>query len=188
MKRVIRSSASTPLTLDQQAMMDLLQVLDAKLRSNDMRGEIELFGGAVMCLGLNARESTHDIDAIFEPKADIRKLIAEVAAENDLPEDWMNDAVKGFISDNGEFTRFGSDKFTNLTVFMTRPEYLFAMKCLACRLSDETASELGDIKFLADYLEIDSVDAAEALILKYYPADRYKPKTHYMLCELFGEE
>ena len=141
-----------------------------------------------MCLGLSARDSTHDIDAIFEPKADIRELIAQVAAENKLPDDWMNDGVKGFVSEAGEFTRFGSDMFTNLTVFMASPEYMFAMKCLSCRLGQESSSELSDIKFLANYLGIKTVDDAEKLILAYYPASRYKPKTHYMLEELFSSE
>lgn len=42
--------------------------LDAKLKSIDVKGEICLYGGVVMCLVYNARPSTKDVDAIFEPK------------------------------------------------------------------------------------------------------------------------
>lgn len=185
MKRLIRSSEDLTFKMDKQAIIHNLKLLDAKLHKNNMYGEVDLYGGAVMCLGLNARQSTHDIDAVFQPKANIYDLIAQVAKENGLPDDWMNDSVKGFASPNGEFWRIGEDEFTNLTVMMTTPEYLFAMKCLSCRLSDESATELQDIKFLINYLELKSVDEAIDVILKYYPKERFKIKTQLMLEELF---
>lgn len=184
MYRVIRAAKETA-NMDRAAILQNLKLLDDKLRENDMEGEIDLYGGAVMCLGLNARRSTHDIDAIFHPKTDIRKLIEEVAYENNLPEDWMNDGVKGFVSPTGELERYDKFNFTNLTVFMTSPEYLFAMKCLSARMDYESDSEIDDIKFLISYLKITSIEDAENIILQYYPANRYKPKTHYMLLEIF---
>lgn len=186
MKRWIHASTAV-VTMDRQAILNNLKALDDKLRENEMTGEIDLFGGAVMCLGLDARESTHDVDALFSPKADIRELIHEVAVENGLPDDWMNDGVKGFVSPKGEFERFGEDIFTNLRVFMTTPEYLLAMKCLSCRFTSDSTTEIGDIKFLINYLSITNVDEAEEIILRYYPASRFKPKTHYMLLELFHD-
>lgn len=140
-----------------------------------------------MCLGLDARESTHDIDAMFQPKADIRKLIQDVAEEHNLPSDWLNDGVKGFISPEGTFERFGEDLFKNLTVFMASPEYLLAMKCLSCRSFLDSPTEINDIKFLINYLNLTSVEMVENIILEYYPESRYQPKTHYMLMELFEE-
>ena len=187
MKRLIRSCQDINL-MDKQDILQNLKYLDDKLREYDMYGEIDMFGGAVMCLGLNARQSTHDIDALFQPKSDMRQLIAEVAEEHNLPSDWINDGVKGFISPEGKFTRIGEDIFTNLTVLMTVPEYLFAMKCLSCRLGAESSTELNDIKFLINYLGLKSVDDAESLILQYYPESRYQPKTHYMLAEIFDQQ
>lgn len=50
-----------------------------------------------MALAYNTTRSTRDIDAIFEPKMLAYQIAAEVAAEReDLPEDWLNDAVKAF--------------------------------------------------------------------------------------------
>lgn len=186
MKRLIRASTSI-VNMNKQDILNNLMALDGKLKQNDMAGEVDLFGGAVMCLGLNARETTHDIDALFAPKSNIRELIHEVAVEQGLPEDWMNDGVKGFVSPDGTYERFGEDIFTNLRVFMTTPEYLFAMKCLSCRLGSDSETEVDDIKFLINYLEIKSLKEAEDLILQYYPVNRYKPKTHYMLMEIFQE-
>lgn len=183
MKRYIKASGNT--NMSGQDILDNLLALDQKLIANNMQGEIDMFGGAVMCLGLDARQSTHDIDAIFSPKEDIRKLIAQVAEERNLPSDWLNDGVKGFISPDGEFERFGEDLFQNLTVFMTTPEYLLAMKCLSCRSIVDSSTEIDDIKFLINYLGLNSVDEVEDVILQYYPASRYQPKTHYMLMEIF---
>lgn len=186
MKRVIRSTEDIN-TLNKADMLHHLKLLDKKLGENGMHGEIDLYGGAVMCLGLNARESTHDIDAVFAPKREIYELIEEIAEENHLPADWLNDGVKGFVSPNAEFFRYGEDEFKNLSVFMTSPQYLFAMKCLSCRMESDHPAEINDIKFLANYLNITTVDAAENLILEYYPASMFKPKTHYMLLELLGQ-
>ena len=47
----------------------------------------------------NARNSTHDIDAIFKPSSEFREIIAEIAEENDLDSDWLNDGVKGFLNE-----------------------------------------------------------------------------------------
>lgn len=171
--------------MSKQEILTNLLALDQKLIEHDMTGEIDMFGGAVMCLGLDARESTHDIDAMFSPKEDIRYLIAQVAEERGLSDDWLNDSVKGFVSPEGQFERFGEDIFKNMTVFMASPEYLLAMKCLSCRSILDSPTEISDIKFLISYLGLHSVDEVENIILDYYPASRYQPKTHYMLIELF---
>jgi hypothetical protein len=146
-----------------------------------MRGEIGVFGGAVMCIGLNAREMTHDIDAVFNPTKEMRQLIQEVAEENNLPKDWLNDGVKGFTSSNNDMFLFS--QLSNLDIYMTRPKYLFAMKCLSCRMNNE--NELNDIKFLIKYLGITTVEQALSIIGEYYPSNQIKPKTQYMLMEIF---
>ena len=188
MYRMIRADADTSIkNMNTEAMLANLHALDRKLGEHEMHGRIDLFGGAVMCLGLNARETTHDIDGLFAPSVEMHQLIAEVAQELHLPSDWLNDGVKGFVSPEGEVQRYLGDSFKNLDIFMATPQYLFAMKCLSCRNLAESSTELSDIKFLINYLNINSVDEAEEIILNYYPANAYKPKTHYMLEELFED-
>ena len=77
-----------------------LNALNEKLQQQNIKGEICLYGGAVMCLVYDARPSTKDVDAIFKPAKNIRKAAKEIAKEYELVDDWLNDGVKGFLVDH----------------------------------------------------------------------------------------
>jgi len=59
--------------------------------SKNVKGEICLYGGAVMCLVFDARPSTKDVDAIFHPAEIIRKAAKEISNDYELVDDWLND-------------------------------------------------------------------------------------------------
>lgn len=157
--------------------------LNEELALQAVQGEIYLVGGAVMCLVHAARDATQDLDAYFEPADVLRTAAARVAVRHDLPEHWLNDAVKGFLSEHGRFRRYL--ELSHLTVYTAEPEYLLAMKCLSARIGREF-HDIDDIRFLLRYLNVTSVAAAEALLAKYYPLERYPKKTGYLLEELLG--
>ena len=50
-----------------------------------------------MLLAFNARSSTKNVDAIFEPSAEVRAAASVVLEKLGLPADWLNDAAKGFL-------------------------------------------------------------------------------------------
>ena len=62
-----------------------LSEMNEELRSMDVKGEICLYGGAVMALVYKARPDTDDVDAIFEPVRYIRIGARRVAERNGLP-------------------------------------------------------------------------------------------------------
>lgn len=126
-----------------------LKILGTELKELNLHGEIILTGGAAMCLVHSARDMTKDIDALYEPKSVINKLVEKIALEYGLPKDWLNDSVKGFINDNIEIVGFAS--FDNLKVSTVTPEYLLAMKLMSSRVGGQDYS---DIKFLFDKLPI----------------------------------
>ena len=77
-------------------------------------------GGAVMCLALGARAATRDVDAWFKPAAAVRQAAARVAARAAVPDTWLNDAVKAWLSPRGEFDRY-LERPTSRFLSRTRP-------------------------------------------------------------------
>lgn len=163
----------------------LFGLLDDELRAIGINGELYLVGGAVMCLAHAARPSTQHVDALFRPATEVRQAAARVAINARLPADWLNDSVKGFVSAQGDFAPFL--ELGNLRVMVAQPEYLLAMKCLAFRIGSEFHDE-EDIRYLLRYLNLASVDAALAVVTRYYPLQKLPPKTLYALGELLPGE
>jgi len=158
-----------------------LTELNEELRAMDIKGEVSLFGGAVMCLVYDARPATKDVDAIFRPMADIRKAIERVAEKHGLDRDWMNDAVKGFWTEHNERVLL---ELSHLTVFVPDPDYLLAMKSIAARGG---TYDREDVKKLIDHLGLTSADQVFDIVEKYYPRNQIKPGTQFFIEELFQE-
>lgn len=161
----------------------LFELLNAALRNEGIEGELFVVGGAVMCLAYAARPSTQDVDALFRPAREIRTAAARVAIEAGYSPDWLNDGVKGFLSERGEFAPFL--ELDHLRVMVAQPEYLLAMKCLAMRIGAEFHDE-DDVRYLLRYLDIRTYEQAVAAITRYYPLDRFPQKTLYALAELLS--
>lgn len=171
--------------LSKSDILKLLNILNDRLKNDNINGEIFLYGGAVMCLAFDARNMTKDIDAMFVPKNLIYKHAENIAEEMGLPSDWLNDSVKGFISENNDMD-LHIEK-SNLKIYIPNPEYLFAMKCVAARIGEES-KDVDDIVFLGKKLGIKKVKQAERIIQKYFPPHRLLPKTYYLLDEIFIQE
>jgi hypothetical protein len=161
----------------------LLELLGEELATADVEGELYLVGGAVMCLAFDARAATRDVDALFRPTREIREAAARVADRAGVPRGWLNDAVKGFLDDRGDFDPFL--ELPNLRVFIARPEYLLAMKCASMRLAEEFR-DVDDVRYLLRYLNITSVNQALEIVTRYVDEDRLMPKTRLALEELLS--
>jgi hypothetical protein len=172
-----------PLQLTKADIEHLFDLVNAELAKTDIHGEVYLVGGAVMCLALNARAATRDVDAWFTPAAQVRQAAARVAASAGVPENWLNDAVRAWLSPRGEFDRYFER--SHLQVFVAHPTYLLAMKSVALRLGEEF-HDLDDVRFLLRYLNITKVADAMAIVLQYFDPDRIPPKTVLALEELLG--
>lgn len=138
-------------------------------------------GGAVMCLAYAVRPSTADVDGWFRPADKVRAAAARVALRAHVAPDWLNDAVKGFMSAQGDFAPFL--ELDHLRIMVAQPEYLLAMKALAMRIGAEFHDE-EDVRYLLRHLEVRSYDEAVAILTRYYPLERFPRKTLYALEEL----
>ena len=165
-------------------ILRLFDLLNEELRRDATRGELFLVGGAVMCLAYAARPSTADVDALFQPAKQIRAAAARVAEKAGVDTDWLNDGVKGFLSEQSAWKPF--IELDHLRIMIAQPEYLLAMKCLAFRLGAEFHDE-DDVRYLLRHLNITSYEQAVATIARFYPLERFPQKTLYALAELLAK-
>jgi len=107
--------------------------LGEELHQRKDHAEIVVAGGAALVLLFRARESTKDVDAyILKPEAAlVRSAVEAVAASLDLPNDWLNDAAKGYFV--GVTTGEVLYESVALTVRAASTAQLLAMKLAAWR-------------------------------------------------------
>jgi hypothetical protein len=86
-------------SLSAAGIRKAFDALSNELAQRDEKAEIVVVGGAALVLLFGARETTKDVDVQFlKPAAAVlRGAAARVARQLGLPEDWLNDAAKGFL-------------------------------------------------------------------------------------------
>ncbi len=156
-----------------------LTELNDELRLIDIKGEVSLYGGAVLVLAFNARVSTNDIDAVFEPVKEIRNAAHRIAERHGLNLDWLNHAVKMFVVKHERDLLF---ELSNLRVTVPEADYLLAMKIMALR--PETEDE-NDADFLIKRLGLHARSDVLGIVAHYYPKKEVKPRTIAWLDEYF---
>jgi hypothetical protein len=155
--------------------------LNIGLEKDGTKAEMCIVGGSVMCLVFNTRQQTKDVDAIFHPKTKVYKIAKEVAESLDLPEDWLNDAAKGYI--NGKIEKVEVLNLSHLKIFAPSARYMLAMKCLAARIG---TSDEGDIEFLIKHLQLKSAQEVLQIVNGFYETKLIQPKAQFMIEEIIG--
>ncbi len=169
--------------LTKESIMKYFEELNEELRSAGQKGEVGIVGGAVMCLVFNARQATRDVDAIFEPSQVIRAAAKKIARRHDLPDDWLNDAAKGYLTANFEKTDVAI--LSNLAIWAPEARYMLAMKCISARWD---TSDRDDVIFLLKYLKLTKAEDVLDLIQYYYPKNKIPSKTQFFIEEILSEE
>jgi hypothetical protein len=162
---------------------DILGALDAVgelLAAQGIDGRIYVVGGAAMALAYRRDRVTRDVDAVFAPSAAVRAAAADVAIERGLPDDWLNDAVKGFVPGTDPervpvFSRPG------LEVGAASARVMLGMKVLAARLE----LDADDIETLAGILDLRTADEVLEVVSGLYPAERIPPRSQFLVEQLF---
>lgn len=162
-----------------------LAQLSTELGKLGVTGELNIVGGTAMVLAFQARASTKDVDAIFEPTDAVRSAARLVAENLGLPADWLNDAAKRFASVSGDFVLLPALDFPNLRVLAPTAEYMLAMKVLASRSG--IGSDHGDgqdIAFLIRLLGLRTSEQVMSVVGRYYDSSRILPRSHYLVDEI----
>jgi hypothetical protein len=165
--------------LSAEKIRDLFHALDVELAKRQVIGEIGLCGGAVMCLVFQTRKATKDVDAIFEPAREIRQAAKAISGAYDVPEDWLNDAAKGFFF--SEPPRVPVLSLSHLRVWAPGPDYMLAMKCLAARFDTH---DRDDVMFLIKHLGLTKSNQVFDIVKKYCPQRLVPAKTRFPVEEL----
>lgn len=152
--------------------------------------DISVYDGSALVIAWDSRVSTRDVDAVVAGDAEfVRKAAMQVAEENGWPEDWLNDGVKGFISDRQEMTGHGtypSIDRPGLRVYVPTAEYMLAMKCMAMRIGGvDSTRDVDDIRFLIRECGLKKPEDVIAIVEKFYPQRMIQPKVVFGIEEIF---
>jgi hypothetical protein len=170
--------------MTQEEILQAFHALNDELAREGIKGEVSVVGGAAMVLAFNARQSTRDVDAVFEPSTKVRAASARVAAARKLPADWLNDAVKGYMPADTHPRSILLD-LPHLAVWTPPHQYLLAMKAIAARFDSHDAQ---DLRTLIRHIGLRRAEEVLEVVERYYPRNQIPPKTQFFLEELFEQE
>jgi len=169
--------------LTRKDILRALERLSEILQARGVKADLYVVGGAAMTLAFKARPSTRDVDAVFKRRNEVFKAAAQVAREQGLPDEWLNDASKRFIGRPDRHPLPILD-LPGLRLMAGSPEYLLAMKILA----DRHDRDRQDLRSLIRILKLNSVEEAERAFYDVYPNDKMADDTRARLAEIFVQE
>lgn len=166
---------------DRAHIIELLSELGDALDDRGIRAEMFVVGGAAMALAYNTRRATRDIDAVFEPKAVVYEVARTIAARHNLPDMWLNDAVKGLLP-GPDLAPQEITEIRGLRVTVPSPEYLLALKVAAARVDRDA----DDIRILAAACGLRSAKEIFDHTVRIVGHSRFlEPKVQFLIEEMF---
>jgi len=167
--------------LHKDDMLRFLKEINSRLESISKSGEIFIIGGAAVSLAFGGRDTTEDIDAIYKPRSEIRKIIKVMADEHTLRSDWLNNDAEHFVTEKMTFTLLF--EFSSLKVFHIDAECLLAMKLVSAR--PDTSPDMGDCLLLMEKLGINEEKELLNLVELYTDEENRDPAYRYFVTEAY---
>jgi len=178
----VSSTSDGPL-LDGERITGLLTELGRRCAAVGLSVEMFVVGGGAIALAYSDDRATRDIDAVFEPKMPVYEMARAMASELELPQDWLNDGVKGLLPDVEDTGRQFTVVSEGIRIVVPSPEYLFATKAVAARIGVDD----DDVGLLGRRIGITSVDEAYEVVERFYRRDRISAKTGFYLQAIFEQ-
>jgi Nucleotidyltransferase of unknown function (DUF6036) len=161
-----------------ERIREALLELGSRLDAQGHRADLYIVGGAAMALAFDRTRVTRDIDAVFAPKTVVYDVARTMAEESeDLDENWLNDAVKGFLAktEDDDARVFLEEK--GIRVLVASPRRLLAAR--ADRDRD-------DILSLCSHIGITAIQEVLDLTAGLY-GDLLTPKSKFIVIELLQD-
>ena len=164
--------------LTQDRLRRALRRLGELARAEGVELELSLYGGAVFTLVYGSRESTKDVDGVIRPAEIGRRLARRVAAEQELPEDWLNGDVAQFLAEREERRPYPKDDLgEGLVVTVPTAGSLLALKLRACRPAlPGYGGDEPDIRFLLGKIRPSDRAEVEKIFSRFFPQDVLSPQ------------
>lgn len=171
---------------------------DLALRARKERKlfEISVYGGSAIVLAFDFRSTTRDVDVVIHDDArTLRRYAADIAKARNWDPNWLNDAVKGFVSAQSarglrHFRSYPDEKEPGLRVMVPTAEYLLAMKCMAMRIdAADKSSDQADIHHLMKLTNRTTYEQVIDIVQQFYPAALITPRTDFgirQIVDAFG--
>ncbi len=166
-------------SLNEGKINDLFWDLNKELRRRlkkqvpkDFKIDLYVVGGACIVVTLHSRESTMDIDALWQRSGVVQDAINAVGDSNGLGHTWCNDNFRMTASYTDKIILCSSlyKEFDRLRIYMVRPELLLAMKLISFRVTKP--QDIEDAKELVQFLRNKGTDVTPAylygLVTKFY--------------------
>lgn len=173
--------SSDPL-LDRAAIEEAFRRLGDRLNQRGVVADLYVFGGAAMALAYDARRSTRDIDAIFEPHGVVLDAAKAVADDLGLPQWWLNEQASAYVAPGGDPAAPRVFDHPGLRVSAASPEHLLAMKVLASRRRDSD-----DIRLLVNHLGLRTLEEVLAVCRDVFPDEEVPARARLVLEDALGE-
>lgn len=170
---------------------DLIKLLDKlakRLNELEIKGSLQIIGGAAIALKYAERPPTNDIDAEFiSPNAsqnELREVIEEIARVEGIPYDWLNDHAKVFMPHNTEDDWIAFQISGEITIFVASAPLLLAMKLRATR----GLRDAEDILALLGICSISSLEDAKSIYARYHGTEPLTDKAITLIRKYFAEK
>ena len=153
--------------LNRQELIASMYDLNGRLRAINNSATIFVYGGFVMCVAYELRDSTMDIDCMHN-NFNVENIACEMATEYGWAKNWLNTAVKDIIEHdmikpNMKFVEF--DTLSNLRIVIPTEDQMLAMKLYSAR---EGTSDFQDAVDLASNLNIRDRTSLRNLVKTYF--------------------
>ena len=170
---------------DKAELERLIHLFATRINEAGISGTISLVGGAALSLSyLQDRQATTDIDALLPRDIRISEIIAEMAVEENLDKNWINDAAKAYVPFETEQQWVDHFRVGGVLVRIASAELLLAMKLRA----DRGFRDRPDIEGLIKACGIKSITEIDELYEKFHHQEVIREETRQIVMRLLVKE
>lgn len=174
--------------LDKSLLLDIFEMLDSRLKDNNMYLEVSIYDGSVMNLLYDVRPATRDIDCIFCDEYSykiLNNILDDIKYIYNLSDNWLNNEVAEPLKYLKTQDVSNELCYSNLKVNTLSVEQMLVMKILSARpepsndfldagllcrtLGIETKSQL--LEVVSKFLKLSLIGERQQQFIKYLGDD-----------------